>query len=73
MSHCHRAIIATGLGGGSFQGMLLDRDIFWIRDQVIFFASLGSAITDFIAATLMAISAELFLVADAATKRIPPT
>ena len=24
--------------------MLLDRDVFWIRDQVFFIASLGSAI-----------------------------
>ncbi len=58
--------IATGLGGGSLRDMLLDRDVFWIRDQVFFIASLGSAIFIFITARLTAISPRLFLVADAA-------
>jgi len=46
--------------------MLLDRDVFWIRDQMFFIASLGSAIVIFITARLMVISPKLFLVADAA-------
>ncbi len=58
--------IATGLGGGSLRDMLLDRDVFWIRDQVFFIASLGSAIAVFIAARLMVIPPKFFLVADAA-------
>ncbi len=58
--------IATGLGGGSLRDMLLDRDVFWIRDQVFFIASLGSAIAIFITARLTAIPPRLFLVADAA-------
>ena len=58
--------IATGLGGGSLRDMLLDRDVFWIHDQVFFIASLGSAIAIFIAARLIAIPPKLFLVADAA-------
>ena len=58
--------IATGLGGGSLRDMLLDREVFWIRDQVFFIASLGSAVTIFIAARLIAIPPKLFLVADAA-------
>lgn len=58
--------IATGLGGGSLRDMLLDRDVFWIRDQVFFIASLGSAVTIFITARLMAIPPKYFLVADAA-------
>jgi len=58
--------IATGLGGGSLRDMLLDREVFWIRDQVFFIASLGSAIAVFIAARLMVIPPKLFLVADAA-------
>jgi uncharacterized membrane protein YeiH len=58
--------IATGLGGGSLRDMLLDRDVFWIRDQGFFIASLGSAIAVFIAARLMAIPQRFFLVADAA-------
>ena len=58
--------IATGLGGGSLRDMLLDRDVFWIRDQVFFIASLGSAIFIFISARLIAIPPRFFLVADAA-------
>jgi uncharacterized membrane protein YeiH len=46
--------------------MLLDRDVFWIRDQVFFVASLGSAIAVFVAARLMVIPQKIFLVADAA-------
>ena len=58
--------IATGLGGGSLRDMLLDREVFWIRDQVFFIASLASAIVIFLTARLTAISPRLFLVADAA-------
>ena len=58
--------IATGLGGGSLRDMLLDRDVFWIRDQVFFIASLGSAIAIFIAARLIVVSPKYFLIADAA-------
>ena len=58
--------IATGLGGGSLRDMLLDRDVFWIHDQVFFIASLGSAIVIFITARLIVVSPRIFLVADAA-------
>lgn len=58
--------IATGLGGGSLRDMLLDREVFWIRDQVYFIASLGSAIAMFLAARMLVIPGRLFLVADAA-------
>ena len=58
--------IATGLGGGSLRDMLLDRDVFWIRDQGFFIASLGSAIAIFIIARLTTIPPRFFLVADAA-------
>ena len=58
--------IATGLGGGSLRDMLLDREVFWIRDQGFFIASLGSAIAVFIAARLMVIPRRFFLIADAA-------
>ena len=58
--------IATGLGGGSLRDMLLDREVFWIGDQVFFVASLGSAVTIFITARLMVIPPGFFLVADAA-------
>ncbi len=58
--------IATGLGGGSLRDMLLDREVFWIQDQMFFIASLGSAIVVFLAARLTTISHKLFLIPDAA-------
>ena len=58
--------VATGLGGGSLRDMLLDRDVFWIKDQTFFAASLCSAIFIFIAARLIVIPPRFFLVADAA-------
>lgn len=58
--------IATGLGGGSLRDMLLDRDVFWISDQIFFIASLGSAVIIFIAARLIVVSPKYFLIADAA-------
>jgi len=58
--------IATGLGGGSLRDMLLDREVFWIRDQVFFIASLGSAVAIFITARLIIVPPRFFLVADAA-------
>lgn len=58
--------VATGLGGGSLRDMLLDREVFWIRDQTFFIASLVSAIIIFITARLKAISPKFFLIPDAA-------
>ena len=58
--------IATGLGGGSLRDMLLDREVFWIRDQVFFIASLASAMVIFITARLVVISPRFFLIPDAA-------
>lgn len=58
--------IATGLGGGSLRDMLLDREVFWIRDQIFFIASLGSAIGIFLLARVVTISPRFFLIPDAA-------
>jgi len=58
--------IATGLGGGSLRDMLLDRDVFWIHDQVFFIASLGSAIAIFIVSRILVLPSRFFLVADSA-------
>ena len=58
--------IATGLGGGSFRDMLLDRSVFWINDQTFFIASVVSAMLIFLSARLIKISPKFFLVADAA-------
>jgi len=58
--------IATGLGGGSLRDMLLDREVFWIANQMFFIASLGSAIFMFSTARLIAIPPRFFLIPDAA-------
>ena len=58
--------ITTGLGGGSLRDMLLDIDVFWIKDQVFFIASLVSAVIIFVGATLISISPKFFLIPDAA-------
>lgn len=58
--------IATGLGGGSMRDMLLDREVFWIQNQIFFIASLVSAIVIFLAARLFNFSHRLFLIPDAA-------
>lgn len=58
--------IATGLGGGSLRDMLLDREVFWIRDQIFFIASIISAIVIFLAARFVMLSPRLFLIPDAA-------
>lgn len=58
--------IATGLGGGSLRDVLLDREVFWIRDQMFFIASLGSAIVIFVMARLIVIPPKSFLIPDAA-------
>lgn len=58
--------IATGLGGGSLRDILLDREVFWIKDQVFFIASFGSAVFIFILARLVVIPPKFFLVPDAA-------
>lgn len=58
--------IATGLGGGSLRDVLLDREVFWIRDQMFFIASLVSAIAMFIIARLVVIPRKFVLVPDAA-------
>ncbi len=58
--------IATGLGGGSLRDVLLDREVFWIKDQIFFIASLISAIAIFVTARHVVISPRFFLIPDAA-------
>lgn len=58
--------ITTGLGGGSIRDMLLDRDVFWIKDQVFFIASFLSSAGMFFLARFIVISHRFFLVPDAA-------
>ncbi|MDB3971929.1 trimeric intracellular cation channel family protein [Candidatus Thioglobus sp.] len=58
--------ITTGLGGGSLRDMLLDIDVFWIKDQIFFIVSLTSAVVIFIGARSLSISSKFFLIPDAA-------
>lgn len=58
--------IVTGLGGGSVRDMLLDREVFWIRDQWFFIVSFFSAVLMFIIARRVVMSPRFFLVPDAA-------
>lgn len=58
--------VATGLGGGSLRDMLLDREVFWIRDQMFFIASVISALIIFLGARFIHMTPRLFLVPDAA-------
>jgi len=58
--------VATGLGGGSLRDLLLDKEVFWIHDQIYFLASIFSAIVIFILARFVTISPRLFLIPDAA-------
>jgi len=56
--------VATGPGGGSLRDMLLDREVFWIRDQLFFIVSVGSALAIFLLARLVRISSASFLIPD---------
>jgi len=58
--------ISTGLGGGSLRDMLLDRDVFWVFDQIFFIASIAAALAVFLAARFISINPKFFLIADAA-------
>ena len=58
--------VATGLGGGSLRDMLLDQDVFWIKDQIFFIVSLGSAFAIFLVARWVVIPSTFFLIPDAA-------
>lgn len=57
---------ATALGGGSVRDILLDRPVFWIRDQDFMFIALGSGLITFFLARWTNISRKAFLVPDAA-------
>lgn len=58
--------IVTALGGGSLRDVLLDRDVFWIKDQMFFVASLMSAMVMFLSARLVIIPHRFLLLPDAA-------
>lgn len=57
---------AAALGGGSIRDILLDRTVFWIRDQDFMFIALGSGLFTFFLARWTRLSRQAFLLPDAA-------
>jgi len=57
---------AAALGGGSIRDILLDRTVFWVRDQDFLFIALGSGLFTFFLARWTRLSRQAFLLPDAA-------
>jgi uncharacterized membrane protein YeiH len=58
--------LAAALGGGSLRDLLLDRTVFWIRDQTFLVVAVGAGLATFFLARRVALPARLFLLPDAA-------
>jgi uncharacterized membrane protein YeiH len=56
---------ATALGGGTLRDVLLDREVFWIANQVYLSTGIGIALLTFFWARRRRLSPELFLYPDA--------
>lgn len=57
---------AAALGGGSLRDILLDRTVFWVREQDFLFIALGSGLFTFFLARWTRLSRQAFLLPDAA-------
>lgn len=57
--------IAAAIGGGTVRDLLLDRTVFWVRDQSFLLAAVISAIFSFFISTRFRISYKMFLIPDA--------
>ena len=57
---------AAALGGGSIRDVLLDRTVFWVRDQDFLFIALGAGMATFFLARWTRLSRQAFLLPDAA-------
>jgi uncharacterized membrane protein YeiH len=57
---------AAALGGGSLRDILLDRTVFWVKDQDFLFIALGSGLFTFFLARWTRLSRQAFLLPDAA-------
>ena len=57
---------AAALGGGSIRDVLLDRTVFWVRDQDFLFIALGAGMVTFFLARWIRVSRQAFLLPDAA-------
>lgn len=57
--------LATALGGGSLRDMLLNKDVFWIENQLFLVVALIAAAISFFYARFNTYSLKLFLIPDA--------
>ena len=57
--------LSAALGGGSLRDLLLDRPVFWIKDQTYLLMALVAALITFFIARRRSIPARVFLVTDA--------
>lgn len=57
--------IATALGGGTIRDLLLDRNVFWVVDQLYLIAALGAGLLTFFVARALPLPPRLFLIPDA--------
>ena len=57
--------LATALGGGSLRDMLLNKDVFWIQNQLFLIVALCAGVATFIYARRYRYSIKLFLIPDA--------
>ncbi|ORE86395.1 hypothetical protein ATO7_13898 [Oceanococcus atlanticus] len=57
--------VSAALGGGSLRDMLLDRPVFWVRDQTYLLTALGAALLMFFIARRWRMPLRMFLISDA--------
>lgn len=57
--------VATALGGGTVRDLLLDRNVFWVVDQLYLVAALGTGLVTFFLARALHVPPRLFLIPDA--------
>jgi uncharacterized membrane protein YeiH len=57
--------ITTGLGGGSLRDLLLDVEVFWIKDEAFLIASIIGAVLMFVIARFIKVEPKHFLIIDA--------
>ncbi len=55
----------AALGGGSLRDMLLDRPVFWVKDQTYLLMAMAAALITFFLARRIVLPARLFLLPDA--------
>jgi len=57
--------LVAALGGGTLRDLLLDRTVFWLRDESYVLAAAGGGLASFVLARLVRLPPRLFLVPDA--------